>query len=204
MSHQPQKKVCFHCLTHHDACDADAHIPDDVEFVVKEVLDARFTVLQSKSMSHAVRNGCKNIFINKGLKCNLKFSQPTLVSVASVQGLPVVPQQFSWKCDKREVPCYILFSRLGNMVLYQRTYYFLVWHNQCAVVVFVVGWRVEVLNVFDDLWERWMRIIKLCIVLRRDGEVRIVPCLCSRIQTPRLPPQRQKWSADKQKTTNTE
>lgn len=113
MSHHPPKKVCFHCLTHHDACDADAHIADDVEFVVKEVLDARLTVLQSKSMSHAVRDGWMNISINNGLKCNLKFSQPTLVSGASVQGLPVVPQQFSWKCDKREVPRYILFSRLG-------------------------------------------------------------------------------------------
>lgn len=49
----PLKKLCFQCLTHHDASDADAHVPDDVEFMIKEVLDPQFTVLQSKSMSHA-------------------------------------------------------------------------------------------------------------------------------------------------------
>lgn len=34
-------------LTHHDSSDADAHIPNDVEFVVEEFLDARFAVLQT-------------------------------------------------------------------------------------------------------------------------------------------------------------
>lgn len=49
----PPKKVCFHRLTHHDACDADAHVPNDVEFVIKEVLDAWFTVLQSMQVNES-------------------------------------------------------------------------------------------------------------------------------------------------------
>lgn len=57
----PPKKVSFQHLTHHDASDADAHIPDDVKFVIKEVLDLWFTVLQSKLMSDAVRDGYKTI-----------------------------------------------------------------------------------------------------------------------------------------------
>lgn len=35
-------------LTHHDSSDADAHVPDDVEFAVEEVLDACLTVLRDK------------------------------------------------------------------------------------------------------------------------------------------------------------
>lgn len=57
----PPKKVSFQHLTHHDTSDADAHIPNDVKFVIKEVLDLRFTVLQSKLMSHEVRDGYKTI-----------------------------------------------------------------------------------------------------------------------------------------------
>lgn len=42
-------------LTHHDSSDADAHIPNDVEFAVEEVLDACFTVLQTTYMrSHVL------------------------------------------------------------------------------------------------------------------------------------------------------
>lgn len=40
LSPHPHNKVWLHPLTHHDACDADAHIPDDVELVIEEVLDA--------------------------------------------------------------------------------------------------------------------------------------------------------------------
>lgn len=57
----PPKKVSFQHLTHHDTSDANAHIPNDVKFVIKEVLDLRFTVLQSKVMSHEVRDGYKTI-----------------------------------------------------------------------------------------------------------------------------------------------
>lgn len=36
--------------TYHDSSYADAHIPNDVEFAVEEVLNACFTVLQTKYM----------------------------------------------------------------------------------------------------------------------------------------------------------
>lgn len=47
------KKECIvfsssESLTHHDSSDADAHVPDDVEFAVEEVLDACLTVLRDK------------------------------------------------------------------------------------------------------------------------------------------------------------
>lgn len=35
-------------LTHHDSGNADAHVPNDVEFTVEEVLDACLTVLHTR------------------------------------------------------------------------------------------------------------------------------------------------------------
>lgn len=37
-------------LIHHDSGDANAHVANDVEFVVEEILDAAFTVLWSKNI----------------------------------------------------------------------------------------------------------------------------------------------------------
>lgn len=46
-----KKKSVFNSsqiLTHHYSSDADAHVPNDVEFTVEELLDACLTVLHTK------------------------------------------------------------------------------------------------------------------------------------------------------------
>lgn len=50
-------KVCNVLMfqTHHDSGNADAHVANDVEFVVEEILDATFTILQ-----------CNNIWWEQG------------------------------------------------------------------------------------------------------------------------------------------
>lgn len=103
------KKECIvfsssESLTHHDSSDADAHVPDDVEFAVEEVLDACLTVLRDKEHWWFVHYSLDNkeaelIFFfvlsqEPGIDLTLVFG------LASGQGLAMVPQQFSWKTEK--------------------------------------------------------------------------------------------------------
>lgn len=45
--------------TYHDSSDANAHIPDDVQFTVEEVFNARLTVLHFKDIrGQEVPAGC--------------------------------------------------------------------------------------------------------------------------------------------------
>lgn len=54
------KKCVFHSSlqTHHDSSNADAHIPNDVELTVEEVLDACLTVLQTKNKRSQAASNC--------------------------------------------------------------------------------------------------------------------------------------------------
>ena len=83
------------------------------------------------------------------------------------------------------------------------TYYFLVWDDQCAIIVFIVGCCVEVLNIFDYLCERGK--VNYCTMQKHhinysSCEIINAPCLCVGIQKPLLPPQLQRWSTDRRRT----
>lgn len=161
-------------LIHHDSGDANAHVADDVEFVVEEILDAAFTILQIKNIwwgfgwlvSTAMGSGRSLIFLER-------MSDLTWLSGAgSGQGLPIVPQQFNWHQAKI---CFGLLWPVWFIYLFpvvsvvrcrvrqgdSSTYYFLVCGDQRAVIALVVFCHVEVLNILYDLCKK----ITLCMCL---------------------------------------
>lgn len=77
-------------LTHHDSSNADANVPNDVEFIVEEILDAGLTILQNGEEMSGVSQ-CLKRRKQQELEVDLTLAP----GLGAGQGLASVPQQFS-------------------------------------------------------------------------------------------------------------